>query len=325
MSFRMKVFRKSMMMSKKTAINKIKSNAKEEKEPIKDVIVHKDYFRGINQYLEKFVVKNTFHNIVEIAGVKCHKLGINTKKKYFAQTKIDSSKILLYIHGGGFCRGFPLHGVFYMKAMMKRLGCEAVAIDYSLSPEVIFPTALNEIVSVYKELLKDFSPENIILTGESAGGNLCLSLLMYLRDNNLPLPSCAVLLSGYYNLNNDSPSYEINKDKDVSLTKEILDLMAQTYIAGDYCEIPNKLCEHSYVSPCKGNFDGLPPMMFTVCSDELLYDDTAICYAKAKAKNNACRLYTDSNCFHAYPVMGDMCLESKKACNEIEKFIKDLG
>ena len=318
----MRLIRRAMLFAKKSDNNKIMSKSKDQ--PIKDVIVPKDYFRGLNQFLQKFVVRGTFHNVVEIGGVKCHKLGINKSKKYFAKTELNNSKLLFYIHGGGFCRGFPLHGVYYMKAMMKRFGCGAIAVDYSLSPECIYPTALNEIVSVYKELLKDYNPEDIIITGESAGANLALATLMFLRDNNMPLPGCGILVSGYYNLYNNNPSYEINKDSDVNLTKEMLDLMTQTYIAGDYCQLPHKLCEEAYISPYLGNFDGLPPLIFTVCSDELLYDDTAQTYVKAKAKNNKCELYVDKNCFHAYPVIGDICPESKKACNEIEKFVKSL-
>jgi acetyl esterase/lipase len=38
-------------------------------------------------------------------------------------------------------------------------------------------------------------PENILLAGDSAGGGLCLALLMYLRDNNYPMPSGAILMS----------------------------------------------------------------------------------------------------------------------------------
>lgn len=321
-SRRMRLIRRAMVFAKRSDVSKI--NSKDKSVPLKDVIVPNDYFRGLNQFLQKFVIRGTFHNVVEIAGIKCHKLGINKKKKYFANTKLDKNKLLFYIHGGGFCRGFPLHGVYYMKAMMKRFGCEAIAVDYSLSPEVVYPTALNEIVSVYKQLICEYRPEDIILTGESAGANLALVLLMYLRDNSLPLPSCGVLLSGYFNLNNNNPSYEINKNYDVSLTKEMLDLMAQTYVAGDYCNLPHALCKEAYVAPYLGNFDGLPPLMFTVCSDEILYDDTAQTYVKAKEKNDKCELYVDKYCFHAYPVIGDICPESKKACNEIERFVKSL-
>lgn len=321
MSIRMRLLRKSMKLSKKSDINAV---AKKGDQDLKSVVVNKDFFREVNEFLERLVLGGTYHEIVEIGGVKCHKLEVNPKKKYYKKTKPNENKILLYIHGGGFCRGFPLHGTFYMKAMMKRLGCKAIAVDYSLSPECIYPTALNEIVSVYKGLLEQYAPDDIIVTGESAGGNFVLALLMYLRDNNLPLPSCGIMLSPYLNLRNDTPSYEINKSTDVCLTKEILDLMAMSYIKGDYCEIPNPLCEEGYVSPVLLNFDGLPPLMFCVCSDEMLYEDTALAYYKAKTKNIKCKLYTDKKCFHAYVVMGDTTPESRKACNEIAKFVTSL-
>ncbi len=321
MSLRMNLIRKSMLLSRRSDRNAI---AKKEDKDLKSVVVNKDYLREVNNFLKKLVLRGTFHNITEINGIKCHKLDINPKRKYFRQVEQDHNRVILYIHGGGFCRGFALHGTFFVKAMMKRLGCGAIAIDYSLSPENIYPTALNEIVSVYKELLNTYEPQNIIVTGESAGANLTLALLMFLRDNNLPLPNCGVLLSGYYNLKNDMPSYTINKDTDVSLTKQTLDLMAMTYVNGDYCDIPNEKCTEGYTSPVYCSFDGLPPLMFTVCRDELLYDDTALAYYKAKAKNIKCKLYTAAKCFHAYPVLGDTTPESRKACNEIEKFIKSL-
>lgn len=320
MSLRMRILRKSMKLSKKSDVN---ACTKKDSQDLKSVVVNKDFFREVNDFLERLVLGRTQHEIIDIGKVKCHKLDLS-KKKSENKLDLENRKILLYIHGGGFCRGFPLHGTFFMKAMMKRLNCLCIAIDYSLSPENIYPTALNEIVSVYKGLVKLYNPEDIIVAGESAGGNLALALLMYLRDSNISLPSCGILLSPYLNLNNDTPSYEINKFTDVCLTKEILDLMAMSYIKGDYCDIPNPLCKEGYVSPVMLNFDGLPPLMFCVCTDELLYEDTALAYYKAKTKSIKCKLYTDKKCFHAYVVMGDATPESRKACNEIAKFVKEL-
>ena len=71
------------------------------------------------------------------------------------------------------------------------------AIDYRLAPETVFPGPLHDVVSAYFRLIDDLHipPENIIVSGDSAGGGLALALLMYLRDNDYPLPSGAVLMS----------------------------------------------------------------------------------------------------------------------------------
>ena len=73
----------------------------------------------------------------------------------------------------------------------------STALDYRLAPETNFPGPLHDAVSGYMRLTEDLRipPENIILAGDSAGGGLCLALMMYLRDNDYPLPSAAILMS----------------------------------------------------------------------------------------------------------------------------------
>jgi len=72
-----------------------------------------------------------------------------------------------------------------------------LAINYRLAPETKFPGPLHDVVSSYFRLVDDLQipPSNIIVAGDSAGGALCLALMMYLRDNDYPLPGAAMLLS----------------------------------------------------------------------------------------------------------------------------------
>lgn len=72
-----------------------------------------------------------------------------------------------------------------------------LALDYRLAPETRFPGPLHDVVCGYFRLIEDLRipPENIIVSGDSAGGGLALALLMYLRDNNYPVPSGAILMS----------------------------------------------------------------------------------------------------------------------------------
>lgn len=71
------------------------------------------------------------------------------------------------------------------------------ALDYRLAPETNFPGPLHDAATGYFRLTEDLRipPENIVLAGDSAGGGLCLALMLYLRDNNYPLPSGAILMS----------------------------------------------------------------------------------------------------------------------------------
>ena len=71
------------------------------------------------------------------------------------------------------------------------------AIDYRLAPETCFPGPLHDVVSAYLRLVEDLHvpAENVVLAGDSAGGGLCLALMLYLRDNGYPLPGGAILFS----------------------------------------------------------------------------------------------------------------------------------
>lgn len=72
-----------------------------------------------------------------------------------------------------------------------------VGVNYRLAPETRFPGALIDAVQSYFRLIQNykFAPENIIVAGDSAGGGLTLSLLLYLRDHAFQLPNSSILLS----------------------------------------------------------------------------------------------------------------------------------
>ena len=87
-------------------------------------------------------------------------------------------KVLLYIHGGGFISGScQTHRVHVAKFA---LGCrlKSLLFDYRLAPEHPFPAALEDCVAAYRWLLEEgYTPDDVIVGGESAGGTLTLSLL----------------------------------------------------------------------------------------------------------------------------------------------------
>ena len=89
-----------------------------------------------------------------------------------------------------------------LRTYISLLSLRPAALDYRLAPETNFPGPLHDVVSGYMRLTEDLRipPENIILAGDSAGGGLCLALMMYLRDNDYPLPSGAILMSPWVGL-----------------------------------------------------------------------------------------------------------------------------
>ena len=104
---------------------------------------------------------------------------------------------VLYFHGGGMIAG-SVGGFTPLIAYYASLsGISFFAVDYRLAPETRFPGPLHDAVSAYLRLTDDLQipPENIIIAGDSAGGALSLALMMYLRDNDYPLPGGGILMS----------------------------------------------------------------------------------------------------------------------------------
>ncbi|KAF9904606.1 hypothetical protein EC991_002534 [Linnemannia zychae] len=107
--------------------------------------------------------------------------------------------VLLAVHGGGFIDGKATMFLDYFRKLMKsvqqnqNVKIGVLSVEYGLSPENPFPTALNEITAAYHDLVKKHGVDSkrIIIFGDSAGGNLCLSTSLKLRDAHPELGSPA--------------------------------------------------------------------------------------------------------------------------------------
>jgi len=141
---------------------------------------------------------------------------------------------VIHLHGGGFVSARPKSHEIYLRKWVRKLrGVPILSIDYSLSPETVFPVALQEILDVYlfvsgmtsmnEEMIQliGFHPKNIVLMGDSAGSNLSLSLMHVINSINgqvssmqsinnndnalqtkllkIPLPNCLFLPYPYTN------------------------------------------------------------------------------------------------------------------------------
>lgn len=108
-----------------------------------------------------------------------------------------NERVILYIHGGAyFVMSSSTHRPLTI-ALSKYCECRVFCINYRLAPETIFPGALLDVVSAYFRLVQDLHipPNNIVVAADSAGGGLAIGLMMYLRDNEYPLPAAAILMS----------------------------------------------------------------------------------------------------------------------------------
>ncbi|MFX1340292.1 MAG: alpha/beta hydrolase, partial [Promethearchaeota archaeon] len=123
----------------------------------------------------------------------------------------EKKKVLFHLFGGGYVMG-TIETRRWLPFLMARASkIRALIIGYRLAPEHPFPVALEDSITAYRWVLSTgISSQNIVLSGDSAGGALVVSTLIRLRELNLPLPAGAVLLSPWTDLACTGGSLESN-------------------------------------------------------------------------------------------------------------------
>ena len=134
----------------------------------------------------------------------------------------DSSKRVLYIHGGGFIMGSPKSHRTINSKFSEITGCAVLAIDYRLLPEHKHMDSVEDCRTAYQWIL-DNGPDGsepiqqLFMGGDSAGGNLVLSLTAWVRDQNLRAPEAVVALSPLTDSTFSGASINSNEATDVML------------------------------------------------------------------------------------------------------------
>jgi epsilon-lactone hydrolase len=199
-------------------------------------------------------------------------------------TPEDDPRVCLEIHGGGLIMG----GGACCRAMGITSGAVAGArtwaIDYRMPPDHPYPAALDDCLAAYRALLREHAAENIIVRGGSAGGNLAAALILRARDEDLPLPAAAVLMTPEVDLTESGDSFHTNLGVDTVLTGSLMP--ANLLYAGGHD------LAHPYVSSLFGDFTkGFPPTFLTTGTRDLFLSNTVRMHRALRAAGIAAELH----------------------------------
>lgn len=202
--------------------------------------------------------------------------------------------VILYLHGGGYTCGSLEYAKGFGATLAAQCGARVFCGAYRLAPEHPFPAALEDGLECYQYLLaKGYS--RITLCGESAGGGLCYSLCLKLKELELPQPCGIIAISPWTDLTASGASYEANREADPSMSAEQLAFYAQCY-AKDRTD--------PLVSPLFGDLRGLPPSLIFVGGDEILRSDAEGIHENLLAAGCRSRLVVTPQRWHAYVLYG---------------------
>jgi monoterpene epsilon-lactone hydrolase len=180
---------------------------------------------------------------------------------------------VMHLHGGGFAMGSAYGYRALAGALTLSTGAGVLVPDYRLAPEHPFPAALEDARSAYLWLLEqDIPAAEIIVSGDSAGGGLVMSLLLLLRDQGMPLPGGAVLLCPGLDLAAflDGTSLWV-ADEDVEKMSRILSWYVRDHPVDD-----------PLISPLKAELSGLPPLLIQAATGDLIAPESRRLAQRAK-------------------------------------------
>jgi acetyl esterase/lipase len=221
--------------------------------------------------------------------------------------------IMLEVHGGGLiglagplCRAMSAN-------LALRFGARLWSVDYRMPPDFPYPAGLDDCVAVYRALLEERPPEEIVVTGASAGGNLAAALILRARDEGLPLPAGAVLMT---------PEVDLTESGDTFSTLEGIDslqrLMPVNLLYADGHDL-----RHPYLSPLFGDFSkGFPPSLLTSGTRDLFLSNTVRLHRALRAVGIHAELHILEAGLH--PGLPGTP-EDAEITREISRFLDEIG
>lgn len=222
-------------------------------------------------------------------------------------------QVLLYLHGGGFVFGLTPPHLQMGSHLAQKTAMRILMVDYRLAPSHPFPAALDDCVKAYRWLLKQgFSAQNIAIAGDSAGGNLTITMLMKLRDSGVSLPAAAACLSpvtDFTGKGNRNKAY-----KDPLLPAKAVRIYSESYVG-------NKEAHNPLISPVYGDLRGLPPLLVHAGDDEILRDDAVRIVSLAKASGVDVRLEIYAHMWHVWQLYLELP-QAVQSLDDIAQFLR---
>jgi epsilon-lactone hydrolase len=226
---------------------------------------------------------------------------------------MDRERVLINIHGGGFnsdsgslTESIPIANLTRMKV---------VAVLYRLAPEHPFPAGLDDVIAVYREVLRTCRPAHIGIYGTSAGAILTGEVAVRLKQLGLPLPGALGVFSGMGDFSRDGDSWAMYALQGLAghLEPPKPGPHDPEYVGSTDAHDP-------VLSPLFADLHGMPPTLFITSGRDILLSGTTILHrAFLRAGNDDAQLVVFEGLGHAF--WNDATLpESKEADGIMARF-----
>lgn len=206
---------------------------------------------------------------------------------------------MVFFHGGGFMLKASHAHYQIAQIYAEKIPCKVVYTDYRLAPKYQFPIPAEDCYQTYRWTLNNttmlnIDPNQIMIAGDSAGGNLALSVILMARDRKIQMPNAAMLIYPVTDRRMKTESMKKYTDTpvwDAALSK----MMWKAYLGNQQ---PEKV---EYASPIEAeSFKNFPPTYIEVAQFDALRDDGVSFYNKLQDQKIEAELHEISGACHGY-------------------------
>lgn len=240
----------------------------------------------------------------------------NENVEYYHYFNEKSDNLVIMVHGGAFETRLGQQYVELMDNIFdnSKSTYEAFLLDYKIKK---YPSQQRELYALLEYANTKY--KKIIIIGDSSGGNIVLTTLLKLRDENKRSVDGIIIMSAWTDLTNKVESRKTKFYDDFLIGN---DNFPQSLINNYYVSELKEL-DHPYVSPIYGSYENFPKTLIHVGHSEVLLDDSLVVYRKMKKANVNVKISVFDKMFHVFQVIGFLP-ESKMAYKEISEFMTSI-
>ena len=210
----------------------------------------------------------------------------------------DRRHAVLYCHGGGYTCGQLGYARILASKLALATGFDVLSFEYRLAPEHPFPAAIEDAVAMWDYLMyMGYGARDVIVAGDSAGGNLALELALKLKEQGRAQPRGLVLFSPWTDMTASGKSYRTCKALDPMLTMEYIAAVREAYTG------PDADWSRPCYSPLFADLRGLPPTLVQVGTNEILKSDSERLVENLQKAGVYAQLEVYPECWHVFQQM----------------------
>ena len=231
----------------------------------------------------------------------------------------STDKIAVYTHGGAYVLNSAKAVIESAMFFAAETGLRVIAVDYTLAPHSKWRETTDEVISVFKALAKQgFTPDDIVLYGDSAGGGLAAGTTLKMRDLGMEMPAALVLWSPWADISETGDTYITLRDAEPYYTYEhVLGPSALAYADAEDHKTP-------YVSPVYGDFkQGFPPTLIQGGTKEIFLSNFVRLYQALDQAGQTVKLDIYEGMPHVFVPTLPETVESQAAIAKVRDWVSE--